>query len=193
MHRSAIRYHGGKYRLAPWIISHFVPHRVYTEVYGGAAGVLLRKPPAAAEVYNDLDGEIVNFFRVLRNPMQARELERLLRLTPYTREEHELSSLSDCDPIEQARRTLIRANMSFGSTSLALAISLSGGKDSQALLNVLVAAYRCYLDRVNVQGGLGFVAYTLEEFKTTLAHEMRTVLMQTMIALHHKRMNEVNQ
>jgi DNA adenine methylase len=121
MHRSAIRYHGGKHRLAPWIISHFPAHRVYTEVYGGAASVLLRKAPAAAEVYNDIDGEIVNFFRVLRNPMQARELKRLLRLTPYAREEHELSALPDGDPIEQARRTLIRANMSFGSTGVARA------------------------------------------------------------------------
>ena len=81
MHRSAIRYHGGKFKLAPWIVSHFGPHRVYTEVYGGAASVLLRKAPAAAEVYNDLDGEICNFFRVLRNPMHARELERLLHWT----------------------------------------------------------------------------------------------------------------
>jgi DNA adenine methylase len=113
--RPILRYHGGKFRLAPWIISHFPAHRVYVEPFGGAASVLLRKPRSYAEVYNDLDGEIVNVFRVLRNPTQARELERLLRLTPFAREEFELSYLTDGDPIEQARRTIVRAFMGFGS------------------------------------------------------------------------------
>jgi DNA adenine methylase len=114
--RPILRYHGGKWRLAPWIISHFPPHRIYTEAYGGAASVLLRKKRSYAEIYNDLDGEIVNLFRVLRDPMQARELIRLLRLTPYARSEFEMSYLADGDPIEQARRTIIRSFMGFGST-----------------------------------------------------------------------------
>jgi DNA adenine methylase len=116
--RPALRYHGGKWRLAPWIISHFPAHRVYTEAYGGGASVLLRKPRSYAEVYNDLDGEIVSLFRVLRNPAQARELIRLVKLTPFAREEHELSYLIDGDPIEQARRTLIRSFMGFGSDGI---------------------------------------------------------------------------
>jgi DNA adenine methylase len=115
--RPVLRYHGGKFRLAPWIISHFPAHRVYVEPFGGAASVLLRKPRSYAEVYNDLDGEIVNVFRVLRNPAQARELERVLRLTPFAREEFELSYISDGDPIEQARRTIVRAFMGFGSNA----------------------------------------------------------------------------
>lgn len=116
--RPILRYHGGKWRLAPWIISHFPAHRVYVEPFGGAASVLLRKPRSYVEVYNDLDGEIVNLFRVLRDPTQARELERLLRLTPFARAEFEAAYLGSGDPIEQARRTIIRSCMGFGSDSL---------------------------------------------------------------------------
>lgn len=114
--RPALRYHGGKWKLALWIISHFPFHRIYTETFGGAGSVLLRKERSYSEIYNDLDGEIVNLFRVLRDPMQARELTRLLRLTPYARKEFETSYLADGDPIEQARRTVTRSFMGFGST-----------------------------------------------------------------------------
>jgi DNA adenine methylase len=92
-----------------------LPHRIYTEAYGGAASVLLRKPRCYSEVYNDLDGEIVNLFRVLRNPSQARELTRLIRLTPFAREEFELSYIIADDPIEQARRTVFRSFAGFSS------------------------------------------------------------------------------
>lgn len=113
--RPALRYHGGKWKLAKWIIGHFPSHRTYVEPYGGAASVLLQKPRCYAEVYNDLDGEVVNLFRVLRNPAQARELVRLVHLTPFAKQEFEESYLVAGDPIEQARRTLVRAFMGFGS------------------------------------------------------------------------------
>lgn len=106
--RPALRYHGGKWKLAPWIMSFFPQHRVYVEPFGGAASVLLRKERSYAEVYNDLDGEICNLFRVLRSPAQARELIRLVTLTPYARDEFEMSYIIADDPIEQARRTLLR-------------------------------------------------------------------------------------
>lgn len=112
--RPALRYHGGKFKLAKWIAGYFPPHRIYVEPFGGAASVLLRKPRSYSEVYNDLDGEIVNLFRVLRNTTQARELVRLVALTPYARTEFELSYLADGDPVEQARRTLFRSFAGFG-------------------------------------------------------------------------------
>lgn len=116
--RPAARYHGGKFKLAPWIIGFFPEHTTYTESFGGAASVLLRKPRCYAEVYNDLDGEMCNYFRVLRNPSQARELVRLIKLTPFAREEFEISYITDGDPIEQARRTIVRSFMGFGAAGV---------------------------------------------------------------------------
>lgn len=110
--RPVLRYHGGKWRLAPWIIGFFPPHRVFVEPYGGAASVLLRKPRAYAEVYNDLDGEIVNLFMVLRE--HGAELAAALRLTPFARDEFDLAYQASDDPIEQARRTLFRSFAGFG-------------------------------------------------------------------------------
>lgn len=111
-----IRYHGGKFRLAPWVISHFPAHRYYIEPFGGAAGVLLRKPRCYAEVYNDLDDEMVNLLRVIRDPQSREALIEQLVLTPYARVEFEAAWQPASDPIEQARRTIIRAQMGFGSS-----------------------------------------------------------------------------
>lgn len=117
--RPVLRYHGGKWRLAPWIISHFPPHRIYTEVYGGGASVLMRKSVSFAEVYNDIDDRLVNVFRVLRHPKKAAELTRLLALTPFARVEFDRSYLPDTDDdVELARRTIIMSFMGFGSDSI---------------------------------------------------------------------------
>ena len=113
--RPLLRYHGGKWRLADWIISHFPPHRVYVEPYGGAASVLLQKPRSYAEVYNDLDDEIVNVFRVLQCPEQRARLIEKLRFTPYARTEFNLAWEQTTDQVESARRVIIRAQMGFGS------------------------------------------------------------------------------
>jgi len=113
--RPVLRWHGGKWKLAPWIISHFPPHRVYVEPFGGAASVLMRKPRSYGEVYNDMDQEVVNLFRVLQNPLTAEALRLKLWLTPFAREEFELGYLDAEDPIERARRLVILCFMGFGS------------------------------------------------------------------------------
>ena len=101
--------------LAPWIIENLPSHRVYVEPFGGGGSVLLRKPRVYAEVYNDLDGEIVNLFRVARD--HGATLAEKLKLTPFSRDEFEISYLkSDC-AIEQARRTVARCFMGFGSAA----------------------------------------------------------------------------
>lgn len=110
-----IRYHGGKFRLAPWVIEHFPPHRIYVEPFGGAAGVLMQKPRAYGEIYNDLDDDIVNLFRVLQSPQLRGTLTELLVLTPYARTEFEQAWIYTDEPVERALRTVIRAQMGFGS------------------------------------------------------------------------------
>lgn len=114
--RPLLRYHGGKWRLAPWIISHMPKHRVYVESFGGGGSVLIRKDPSYAEIYNDLDGEIVNLFRVARD--RGAELVDKIRLTPFARDEFMESYEPSGDPMEQARRTMVRCGMGFGSSAM---------------------------------------------------------------------------
>lgn len=113
--RPVLRWHGGKWLLASWIIQHFPPHRVYVEPFGGAASVLLRKKRAYAEVYNDLDREVVTLFRVLREPEKATRLVDLLRLTPFARAEFVAAYDEPADDIERARQLIVRSFMGFGS------------------------------------------------------------------------------
>jgi len=114
--RPALRWHGGKWLLAPWVIQHFPAHRVYVEPYGGAASVLMRKPRAYAEVYNDLDQDAVNLFQVLRSD-RADALIAALRLTPFCDVEF-FAAYDQCDdPVERARRLIVRSFMGFGSNA----------------------------------------------------------------------------
>lgn len=115
--RPVLRWHGGKWKLAPWIISHFPQHRIYVEPFGGAASVLLRKERSFSEVYNDLDSEVVTLFRVLRDAEQANELIRRLRLTPFARDEFNLAYEPSDDSLEIARKLVIRSYMGYGSDS----------------------------------------------------------------------------
>lgn len=120
--RPALRWHGGKWRLAPWIVEHFPPHRLYTETFGGAASVLLRKPRSYGEIYNDLDDGVVNLFRVLRSE-RAPELLAALRATPFARVEFDLAYEVAQDPLEEARRLVVRSFMGFGSEGQNRAVS----------------------------------------------------------------------
>lgn len=116
--RPVLRYHGGKWRLAPWVITHFPAHRCYVESFGGAASVLIQKPRSYAEVYNDLDGEVVNVFRVMRDATTAAELARLLVLTPFSRADFEAAYEHTDEPVERARRTVVKSFMGFSSAAI---------------------------------------------------------------------------
>lgn len=119
MKRPVLRYHGGKFRLAAKLIALMPRHRIYVEPFCGAASVLLAKPRCYSEVINDLDGEVVNLFCVLRDRKQATELERVLRLTPFARAEflETYSPAPDAEAVEKARRLIVRSFMGFGSAA----------------------------------------------------------------------------
>lgn len=114
--RPLLRYHGGKWRLAPWILQHLPAHRTYVEPFGGGASVLLQKPRSYAEVYNDLDGDVVNLFRVARE--DGERLAQACELTPFARAEFEQAYEDDGSDLERARRTLVRSFMGFGSAGV---------------------------------------------------------------------------
>lgn len=112
-----LRYVGAKWQIADWIISKFPVHKIYIEPYAGSGAVFFRKPKTHLEVLNDIDSSVVNFFRVLRE--RTTELAMAIELTPYSREEYELSlQPCDCDELERARRFYISAWQSFGSTMI---------------------------------------------------------------------------
>lgn len=110
-----LSYIGGKNRLAKQIISIFPPHTTYAEPMCGGAQVLFHKAPSAAEVINDLDGEVVNLFRVAQQHHQ--ELTRYLRFMLASRKWFEIlintppESLTD---IQKAARFLYLQKNAFG-------------------------------------------------------------------------------
>lgn len=115
--RPVLRYHGGKFRLAPWILSFFPEHVVYVEPFGGAASILMQKQRVGAECYNDLDGNVVNLFRILRDPDRALELQRRVELTPFSREEFDWAYEPMVDDMDGAHKLIIKSFMGHGSDS----------------------------------------------------------------------------
>ncbi len=94
------------------------------EPFGGGGSILLRKERSYAEVYNDLDGEIVNLFRMARD--RGDELCRLVELTPFAREEYSICRQPAEEPMERARRLLVAAHMGLGGNTATRASSRSG-------------------------------------------------------------------
>lgn len=97
-----LKYPGAKWRLSPWIINHLPPHETYLEPYFGSGAIFFNKNKARVETTNDIDDEIVNFFRICREHPDA--LADGLALTPWVRAEREAAFVPTDDPIEQARR-----------------------------------------------------------------------------------------
>jgi DNA adenine methylase len=108
-----LRYPGSKWRMASWIAAHLPAHTTYVEPFFGSGAVFFRKPPSRVETINDIDGRVVNLFRVIRDHTEA--LCDLVSLTPWARDEYEASYAVAVDPVEDARRFLVRCWQAHGS------------------------------------------------------------------------------
>lgn len=109
-----LRYPGAKWSLAEWIISHFPPHHSYLEPYFGSGAVLFRKPRSHIETVNDLDGNVVNLFRCIREDPER--LAQEVSFTPYSRVAYEAACFEapPDDPFHGAARFLVRCNQGHG-------------------------------------------------------------------------------
>jgi DNA adenine methylase len=102
-------WYGGKFSHLDWLLPLLPACHHYCEPFAGSAAVLLNRPPSPVETYNDLDGEVANFFRVLRDQKDA--LVEAIGLTPFSREEFALACKLDpkVPALEKARRFFVRA------------------------------------------------------------------------------------
>ncbi|MDR0534738.1 MAG: DNA adenine methylase [Puniceicoccales bacterium] len=119
----AFGWYGGKFSHLGWLLPLLPECHHYCEPFAGSAAVLLNRPPSPVETYNDIDGEVVNFFRTLRDAPEA--LKRGIALTPFSREEYHLAiygNAAAADNVERARRFYVRARQTR--TGLAQTASL---------------------------------------------------------------------
>lgn len=121
--RPVLKYPGSKWKMAEWIISLMPPHKSYLEPFFGSGAVFFKKEPSRIETINDMDGEIVNLFRCIRE--EPEELMRCVTMTPYSRAEYEQAwgkfrfrAGVPSVGVEAARMTLVRYWQSHGSTSV---------------------------------------------------------------------------
>ena len=107
----AFRWYGGKYSHLDWLLPLLPRTHIFCEAFAGSASVLLNREPSPVEILNDIDGDITNFFQVLRD--RPVELIEKLYLTPFSREEFkraiEAKGRRDLDPVERARLFFVRA------------------------------------------------------------------------------------
>ncbi len=117
--RPLLRYFGGKFQLSNWIISHFPSHEYYAEPYAGAANILINKKPApSGEMINDLNGDVVNLFRILQFEESYDRLIKMLESTLYSKAEYNrarsIFQKGHSCHIVRAWATCVRSFMSIG-------------------------------------------------------------------------------
>ncbi|MBI9112219.1 DNA adenine methylase [Maridesulfovibrio ferrireducens] len=145
--RPILRYHGGKWKMAPWVIEHLPPHVTYCEPFAGAASVLMQKDRVKCEVLNDLDGRLCSLFSVLQDKTQAEELRRRCHLTPFARSEFDISYEETTDPIEAARRLIVRSFFGYGSKSC-VSITKNGFRSRRANTNSPAVDWSTWPDQI---------------------------------------------
>lgn len=107
-----LKYPGAKWNLANWIVNHIPAHTTYLEPFFGSGAVFFKKRPSNIETINDIDGDVVNLFRVIRS--RPEELAALIEMTPWSREEYNASYEKTGDELEDARRFLVRCWQAYG-------------------------------------------------------------------------------
>lgn len=118
--KAPIKYPGAKWSMAEWIVAKMPPHKVYLEPFFGSGAVFFNKPAVQYETINDIDDRVVNFFKVCRD--RPEDLARAVALTPWSRKEFEAVQEERAgqripmtgDPVEDARRFVIRCSQGFG-------------------------------------------------------------------------------
>ena len=110
------KYYGGKFNMIKFLLQFVPPHKVYVEVFGGSGALLFAKEPSKLEVFNDIDSEVVNFFRILRDKRKFKEFYRQVSLVPYSREEFKnfLKTLGEGNEVERAVKFFVCVKQSFG-------------------------------------------------------------------------------
>lgn len=136
----AFRYHGSKWRMYPVISRHFTPHTTYVEPFGGSASILLQKPPTGLDVLNDLDGDVYNFFNILRT--RRDELLQAIADTPYSRAEFDRADSlfrqeeqSADGKLEQARLFFVLTEQGWGGKKHNVRRSWRRQKDAHTSVN----------------------------------------------------------
>lgn len=117
--KTVLKYPGAKNRLAEWVCGYIPSHSVYLEPYFGSGAIFFNKTPSKIETVNDLDKNVVNYFKVLRDKHE--ELIQKLRLTPFSRDEY-YDAFNNCDEnetdVERARKFIVRCWQGFGCSNL---------------------------------------------------------------------------
>lgn len=141
-----ITWFGGKAKLAARIVAHFPVHRTYVEPFGGSAAVLLAKPPSPVEVYNDIDHDLVNLYRVLRDPALFERLRAACESTLYSRAEFYLAQEPTGEPVEAARRFIVRQRQSHGGMGRAWSYCIT---DAQSGMSSAVRRWLAGVERLD--------------------------------------------
>ncbi len=139
----AFGWYGGKFSHLGWLLPLLPKTKHFCEPFAGSAAVLLNREPSPIETYNDIDGEVANFFRVLRDQKEA--LIEAIGLTPFSREEFEKAisePVEELSGVEKARRFYVRARQ----VRTGLAQKASSGRWAHCRLTSRAAASAAWVN-----------------------------------------------
>ena len=144
----SVPYYGGKWSHLGFVLPCIPKSGHFVDLFGGSAVVLLNREPSPVETYNDLDGRVVNFFRVCR--VRAEELAAALRCTPYAREEWNAAAEPSSDPVEDARRFVVKSVQSMNAQHRGSGwrYCVSPAKGSARGMAMVCSAFQAIEDRI---------------------------------------------